>query len=257
MSDSLCDLRARFGGALGEDIFKGRGIYPHTDREPIEEWAGEASQVATADSRTAAAVLASAPVQATGAGVTSGNELKVCGHLEDLTPSGDGHFPVLKRLAKCLEGVSAELWCFVEEEDTSVSECDLAGSYRVSTANQGRRRAAVVRSTERRDLQQTQLFAEQSGRAPDSSDHKSVLGVERREQPWEAASEHALATSGGAFEQKSVLPDGGDFEGATRKIETPNVGEVGSRARGGGGWRHVSSEEFPHLINGWTGRAAS
>ena len=187
-------------------------------------------------------MLASAPVQTTGARVTSGNELKVCGHLEDLTPSGDGHFPVLKRLAKCLEGVSAELWCFVEEEDTSVSECDLARSDRVSTANQGRRRAAVVRSTKRRNLQQTQLFAEQSGRAPDSSDHKSVLGVERREQPWEAASEHALATSGGPFEQESVVPDGCDFEGATRKSETPNVREVGGRPRGGELWRNLGSE---------------
>lgn len=202
-------------------------------------------------------MLASAPVKATGAGVTSGNELKVCGHLEDLTPSGDGHFPVLKRLAKCLEGVSAELWCFVEEEDTSVSECDLAGSDRVSTANQGCRGAAVVRSTERRDLQKTQLFTEQPGRAPDSSDHKSVFGVERGQEPWEAASEHALTTPGGAFEQESVLPDGRDFEGATRKSETPNVGEVGSRSRGGELWRHLGSEELPELTNGWAGRVAS
>ena len=136
-----------------------------------------------------------------GAGVHGRHEHEVRRVGQRLGRAGYRHPAVFQGLAQHLQHVLLELRQFIQEQDPSVGEGDLAGPGADPAADEPGVADGVVRRAERATHHERGLAREHSGHGVNLGDFQGLVEGERRQNRGDALGKHGLAAARRAHEE--------------------------------------------------------
>ena len=237
--DPLPDLGRRLGllPAAHGLVLHRRHLDVHVDA--VQQGAGNAAHVALHLAFRAGAAAGGVAVPPTAAGVHGAHQHEPAGQGQGPGYPGDGHHPILQRLAQSLQGGFVELRQLIQKEDAVVGQGDLPGPGHGAAAGQGHGRGRMVGAAEGPPGHQGVGRVRHPRHGVHLRGLQGLLPGHVRQDGRQPPGQHGLAGAGGADEQHIVAPGGGYLQGPLYVFLAHDVGKVrqglGHRRGGPGG----------------------
>src|ERR1019366_3612844 len=151
-------------------------------------------------------------VEAAGAGIHRGREHKARGKSQRHGGACDANGAIFERLAHDIENIARKFREFIEEENSVMSERNLAGAGNCSAADETRVGNRVMGSAEWAEADQSGVCIEHSSNTVNLGSFESLLKSEGWQDGWHALGEHRLAGARRADHQDVVTSGAGNFK---------------------------------------------